>query len=415
MTRHRTGAETPAAAAGGPRGTLAELGRLAALPLEHGRTLPAEAYTSPEMYAWEAERIFRREWLCVARAEELPGPGSYLRLDVLGTPLVLTLDEEGEPHALSRVCRHRFMDLLPPETSPERGSLKRLTCPYHAWTYRLNGRCAGRLAGAPLMRRVDFDRAGCRLPAHRVEIWNGFVLLNLDPGAAPAAPALQGLDRRLSGLGLADWVTVHTQDWEGVPANWKVAVENGSENYHHIGTHAETLNPVLPGRDTEIDETDGRWFTMFTPLSDPGQDPAADGGRNAASPGRPTRSGPGTRSSVPPPDERPGMLIAGIFPQFVLAVLPDSAVGIRWLPTGPATHDTRITVMVPPSAPDAPGFAERLDGLRGGIARIQEEDLVAVRGVQRGLASHPAPSDGRFSHLERPLWQFQRYLADRLL
>ncbi|MFD7629747.1 aromatic ring-hydroxylating dioxygenase subunit alpha [Streptomyces sp. NPDC059851] len=407
MTVHRSRPEEPvtpassAPASSAPealRETLAELRRLAALPLEHGRTLPPLAYTSPELYGREVERIFRREWLCVARAEEIPQPGSYLRLDVLGTPLVVTRDEEGELHALSRVCRHRFMDLLPPETTPERGTLTRLTCPYHTWTYRLNGRYAGQLAGAPLMQRVDFDRAVCRLPAHRVEVWNGFVMLNLDPGAAPAAPALHGLDQRLSSHGIADWVSVHTQTWEDVPANWKVAVENGSENYHHMGTHAATLDPVLPGRDTEVDECDGRWFTMFTPLSDPEQ-----GGTGL---GKHSRSGRGAQA---------GMLIAGIFPQFVLAVLPDSAVSIRWLPTGPTTHDTQITAMVPPGAPDAPHFAERLSAIRAQVAQIQEEDLVAIRGVQRGLASHPDPSNGRFSHLERPLWQFQRYLAERLL
>lgn len=402
MALHQTEATGPAAPAPSApealRATLAELRRLAALPLERGQTLPPPAYTFPELYEREVERIFRREWLCVARTEEIPQPGNYLRLDILGTPLVITRDEQGELHALSRVCRHRFMDLLPPETAPEHGCLKRLTCPYHAWTYRLNGQYAGQLAGAPLMQRVDFDRAGCRLPAHRVEVWNGFVMLNLDPGAAPVAPELHGLDLRLSSHGIADWVSVHTQTWEGVPANWKVAVENGCENYHHMGTHAATLEPVLSARDTEVDECDGRWFTMFTPLSRPE--------RGGTGLGRQARTGRGPQ---------PGMLIAGIFPQFVLAVLPDSAVGIRWLPTGPATHDTRITVMVPPKAADTPGAAERSDGLRARIARIQEEDLVAVRGVQRGLASHPAPSNGRFSHLERPLWQFQRYLAERLL
>ncbi|WP_405922345.1 aromatic ring-hydroxylating dioxygenase subunit alpha [Streptomyces sp. NBC_00122] len=402
MTIHRTTAKepaTPASAPGALRETLAELRRLAALPLERGQTLPPHAYTSPEMYEWEVERIFRREWLCVARAEDIPEPGSYLRLDLLGTPLVITRDEEGELHALSRVCRHRFMDLLPPENTPERGCLPRLTCPYHTWTYRLNGHYAGQLAGAPLMQRVDFDRATCRLPAHRVEVWNGFVMLNLDPDAAPAAAALRGLDLRLNSHGIADWVSVHSQTWEGVPANWKVAVENGSENYHHMGTHAATLDPVLPGRHTEVDECDGRWFTMFTPLADPEQ-----GGTGLGKPSSRSRG-----------ESQPGMLIAGIFPQFVLAVLPNSAVSIRWLPTGPTTHDTQITAMVPPGAHSAPGFAETLAAMRAQISQIQEEDLVAVRGVQRGLASHPEPSNGRFSHLERPLWQFQRYLAERLL
>ncbi|WP_338933074.1 aromatic ring-hydroxylating dioxygenase subunit alpha [Streptomyces netropsis] len=410
MTAHR---KTPASEPGALSATLAELRRVAALPLERGETLPPAAYTSPEMYTRETERIFGREWLCVARAEEIPEPGSYLRLDVLGVPLVITRDEEGELHALSRVCRHRFMDVLPPETTPEQGSLKRLTCPYHTWTYRLNGQHVGRLAGAPLMRDVEFDNASCRLPAHPVEVWNGFVLLNLDPDAEPPAPELEGLDRVLRGHGLEDWVSVETKNWRDIPANWKVAVENGSENYHHMGTHAATLEPVLPGRDTRVDECDGRWFTMFTPYSAEAVAAAAPDGEPSR--GRPDRDGETGPANGRDGQDPPGMLIAGIFPQFVLAVVPDSAVWIRWMPTGPTTHDTRITVMVPPDAPRTPDFDNYLVRLREQITLIQEEDLVAIRGVQRGLASDPPPSDGRFSHLERPLWQFQRYLAQRLL
>ncbi|MCD9194588.1 aromatic ring-hydroxylating oxygenase subunit alpha [Streptomyces albireticuli] len=384
MTGHHRGTPVPA--------LLEELRRLAALPLERGETLPPEAYTSPEWYGREIERIFRKEWLCVARADEVPEPGSYLRLDVLGTPLVITRDEGGELHALSRVCRHRFMDVLPPENTPGKGSLKRLVCPYHTWTYRLNGRYAGQLAGAPLMHGVEFERASCRLPAYRLAVWNGFVLLSLDPRAPSPDAGLAGLDRVLAGYGLDRWESVVTLAWEDVPANWKVAVENGSENYHHMGTHAATLEPVLPGKDTRVDACDGRWFTMFTPFAAaPGERRPEDG------------------------EEAPGLLIAGIFPQFVLAVLRDSAVWIRWLPTGPASHDARLTALVPPGASGAPGFTDSLEEVRRQLTLIQEEDLVAIRGVQRGLNSRPAPSNGRFSHLERPLWQFQRYLAERLL
>ncbi|MGI5532352.1 aromatic ring-hydroxylating oxygenase subunit alpha [Streptomyces syringium] len=414
MTAHRQTPPAPSSEPGALSTILAELRRVAALPLERGETLPPAAYTSPEMYTHETERIFGREWLCVARAEEIPEPGSYLRLDVLGVPLVITRDEEGELHALSRVCRHRFMDILPPETTPEHGSLKRLTCPYHTWTYRLNGQYAGRLAGAPLMRQVEFDSASCRLPAHSVEVWNGFVLLNLDPGAPSPAPELAGLDHVLRDHGLEDWVSVETRNWRDIPANWKVAVENGSENYHHMGTHAATLEPLVPGRDTRVDACEGRWFTMFTPYS-------ADAVAAAAAEGTAPRDAPERDGGAGPANgpgdgqDPPGMLIAGIFPQSVLAVVPDSAVWIRWMPTGPTTHDTRITVMVPPDAPRPPDSDAYLVRLREQITLIQEEDLVAIRGVQRGLASDPAPSGGRFSHLERPLWQFQRYLADRLL
>ncbi|MGW0482926.1 aromatic ring-hydroxylating oxygenase subunit alpha [Nonomuraea sp. NPDC003214] len=359
----------------------AEVRRIAGLPFDESETLPPEVYTSPEFHALELERIFRSDWLCVARADQLADPGAYLRLDLPGRPLVLTRDEDGTLHALSRVCRHRFMDILPPETTPEQGRLKRLTCPYHTWTYRLNGDFAGRLAGAPLMRAPGFDRAACRLAAYRLEEWHGFVMLNLDPGAPPLAPDLAGLDAVLAGFDLASWTHAATVRWDDVPANWKVALENGSENYHHMGTHADTLEPVAPARATRVDECDGRWFTMHTP------DPAD----------------PGT-----------GLTIAGIFPNTVLALQSGLAVWATWWPTGPVTHDAVFHVLVPPGAAGQPSFPAYLDSLVAGLRLIQDEDLVAIHGVQRGLSAAPDPPAGRFSHLERPLWQFQRYLASRL-
>ncbi|MGW0551476.1 aromatic ring-hydroxylating oxygenase subunit alpha [Streptomyces altiplanensis] len=389
---------------------LRELGRVARLPLERSETLPTRAYTSPEFFALEKDLVFRRDWLCVGRAEEVARPGDYLRVDVLDEPLVVTRDEGGELHALSRVCRHRFMDVLPAETTPERGNLPRLKCPYHTWTYRLNGEFAGRLAGAPLMNKVEFDRGACRLPGHRVEVWNGFVMINSDPGAAPLAPQLAGLDEKLAPYGLGELTLAHKSAWEAVPANWKVAMENGSENYHHMGTHAATLEPVLPGRNTEIDECEGGWFTMHTPF-------APEAAAFLAEERDPAEYGAQGSSALVPGiagDRNPGMLVAGIFPNLVLVLLPDSVTSVRWMPTGPTSHDAILSVLVPAGARGLPGFDAYVQRSREQLEAIQAEDLVAVRGVQRGLAADPAPSAGRFSHLERPLWQFQRYLAGRL-
>ncbi|MCG0063196.1 MULTISPECIES: aromatic ring-hydroxylating oxygenase subunit alpha [Streptomyces] len=382
---------------------LDELTRLASLPLERGETLPARAYSSEDFYRLEREHVFRADWLCAGHANQVARPGDYLRTEVLGEPVVVTRDEDGTLHALSRVCRHRFMDVLPPETTPEQGALKRLTCPYHAWTYRLNGEYAGQLAGAPLMGRVDFDRAACRLPRYRLEVWNGLLMICADPHAPALGRQLDGLTTKLAPYRLPDLVVAYTAAWEGVGANWKVALENGSENYHHMGSHAATLEPVLPGKDTVVDDCDGRWFTMYTPF-------AADSLRAA-------EGATGAVGTVIPglgERELSGMTIAGVFPHLVMALLPDSVTFARWIPTGPATHDAHFTVLVPPEARAEPGFDAYVDASRQQLETIQNEDAVAIRGVQRGLATDPGPSGGRFSHLERPLWQFQRYLADRL-
>ncbi|MFB9556662.1 aromatic ring-hydroxylating dioxygenase subunit alpha [Streptomyces roseoviridis] len=379
---------------------LEELTRLAALPLERGETLPARAYTSEDFYRLEREHVFRSDWVCAGHVSQVARPGDYLRTDVLGEPVVITRDEDGGLHALSRVCRHRFMDVLPPETAPEQGSLKRLTCPYHTWTYRLNGEYAGQLAGAPLMSRVDFDRAACRLPRYRLEVWNGLIMICADPDASALGPQLEELTAKLSAYRLPDLVVAYTAVWEGVAANWKVALENGSENYHHMGSHVATLDPVLPGKDTLVDDCDGRWFTTYTPF-------AADALKVATGAAGTLIPGLGER-------ELSGMTIAGVFPHLVLALLPDSVTFARWIPTGPETHDAHFTVLVPPEARANPGFDAYVIASRQQLETIQSEDAVAIRGVQRGLATDPGPSGGRFSHLERPLWQFQHYLADRL-
>ncbi|MEU6706916.1 aromatic ring-hydroxylating oxygenase subunit alpha [Streptomyces wuyuanensis] len=386
---------------------LGELSRVAGLPLERGETLPSAVYTSSAFHRLERERIFRGEWLCVGHVDQVASPGDYLRVDLPGDPLVVTRDEGGELHALSRVCRHRFMDVLPPEAAPERGSLKRLTCPYHTWTYKLNGEYAGQLHGAPLMNRVEFDRAACRLPRRRLEVWQGLIMVNADPSAEPLAPQLAGLAERLAPYRLADLAVAYTARWDGVPANWKVAVENGAESYHHLGTHAGTLEPVLPGRDTVLDDCEGRWFTAFMPFAPAAAEALGEDAARALS--DPAALIPGLGEA-----ELSGMLIAGVFPQLVMAFLPTGVTCFRWLPTGPQTHDALATVFVPAAARESEHYGEFLRMSRAQLELVQGEDLIAVRGVQRGLATDPAPSGGRFSHLERPLWQFQRYLASRL-
>src|SRR5690349_13206400 len=111
----------------------------ASLPRERAQSLPPEAYWSPALYDLELERIFRREWMCVARVDDLARSGDWLSLDLAGEPLLLTRDEDGALHALSRVCRHRNIDLLA-GSSERRGNQARIVCPYHLWSYRLDGR-----------------------------------------------------------------------------------------------------------------------------------------------------------------------------------------------------------------------------------------------------------------------------------
>ena len=117
--------------------------------MEHA--LPARYYHGAEHFELERERIFQREWHAVARFDHLPDAGDYRAIDLFGEPIVLVRDEDSRLRALSRICRHRAFPIVEGE-----GNAKRLTCPYHRWSYDLRGQ----LRAAPCMEAVaGFDPA----------------------------------------------------------------------------------------------------------------------------------------------------------------------------------------------------------------------------------------------------------------
>jgi len=148
-------------------------------------TLPPEAYGSQELFDLETERIFKAGWVPLCRVEQVAEPGSYYSIDILGLPLVVTRDRAGELHVLSRSCRHRWMDVCSGS-----GTTRALQCPYHLWTYGLDGH----LAGTPEMGgSTGFDRADYNLRAYRHDVWQGFLFVNIDAAATPLAEQLAGV------------------------------------------------------------------------------------------------------------------------------------------------------------------------------------------------------------------------------
>jgi glycine betaine catabolism A len=212
-------------------------------------TLPSSWYTSERVFALEKERIFCRDWVCVAREEELAAPGSWRVLDVLGESLLLLRNRTGQLRAFYNVCRHRGTRLCrdPHEASPHAalpGGIAggRITCPYHQWSYDFDGR----LVTAPhLSLEPGFDKTQFSLYPAAVECWGGFVFLNLTPStAAPLAQQLGGIPERLARYPLAELRIGHTVRYP-VAANWKALCENYNECYHCAGVHPE-LCAVVP-------------------------------------------------------------------------------------------------------------------------------------------------------------------------
>jgi phenylpropionate dioxygenase-like ring-hydroxylating dioxygenase large terminal subunit len=375
----------------------------AARPLDRARALPGSCYTSADLYDLEVSRIFRKEWMCVARVDQLEQPGDWLARDLVGEPLLITRDGGGALHALSRVCSHRMQDVLN-DRDERQGNAARLACPYHSWSYRLDGS----LIGAPDMKESStFDPDSCGLASFPLEVWQGFVFVSLDPDIEPLSWRVAGLQEVLGDVDFSTWRVTRTLPWGEQPVNWKVVIENGVECYHHMGPHASTLEPAFPHASVDVKVSrDDHWIAGHMVISEAFADGDANGHRRH----------PLFFADAAPnlsPLQRSETLIASVFPMFSIALSPDFMTWFDWYPTGPASHHVDLHLVVPPNAYAQPDREQVLDEIAALLNAIQAEDVHNNIGVQRSLGSSAA-TGGPLSRLEYPIWRFQRYLAARL-
>ena len=200
--------------------------------------LDAGHYTDPRRFEREHERIFRRTWQYAGHVSQLERPGDFFAFDLHGRSLFCVRDREGVVRAFYNACRHRAHPLV--EGS---GRKRMLVCPYHAWTYELDGRLRAAPGGA---RTLGFDPSGIALSAVRHEVVAGFIFVNLDPEAEPMEHWYPGV---------ADALAAYLPDPERVRllctrevverCNWKVSVENYSECYHCRLNHPTFASGVV--------------------------------------------------------------------------------------------------------------------------------------------------------------------------
>ncbi len=205
--------------------------------VEETRTLPGRYYHDPAIFAQEQERIFSRLWVCVGRADVLCDSGSYALHQVGNENVIVLRDRDGDLRAFLNVCRHRGSRLC----SAEQGRLAAtLQCPYHAWTYTLDGR----LVGAPNMRHdPTFDATSLGLVPVGLQVWEGLVWLNLSRDPAPLAVQLGALYGRFAHYAVGELRCAATITYD-VRSNWKLVIENFSECDHCAMVHPELAAQV---------------------------------------------------------------------------------------------------------------------------------------------------------------------------
>ena len=359
-------------------------------PLEEARGLPPQAYLSEEFYQLELEHLFRRDWICVGREEEAANPGDYFTIELAGEPLIIVRGADNRLRALSNVCRHRYMQVMMGQ-----GNAARLSCPYHGWTYQLDGR----LMGATNMAESRIlDKDNCRLPEFRLETWLGFIFVNLDPDAEALGPRLQELGDRLAPYHIDRMriSSMYDELWEG---NWKLTMENNAEAHHHRTLHPETLQPWMPGDDSHCGEDEQDWSLLRTPLM-------MDLVRAQA----PIYADLMERWSADiEPGEREETLTYVIYPSGTIDASPGIVFWKRILPLG----IDRTRVMMGALVPEEELNDELNRYNREFFEVLNPEDYQATWRLQKTIRSRFAEA-GPLSVKEACLFYFQRYLGRRL-
>ncbi len=367
---------------------VAELAGNAALPFAQARSMPTGVYTSLDFLKLEQENVFGQEWVCAGRAEAIPKKGDYIAFDLAGQPVVVLRDMTGAVKAYANVCLHRMSTLL-----EGRGNTKMIVCPYHAWSYGLDGR----LRNAPHMDRSPaFCKGDYRLPQIRCETWEGWIYVSLDPDIEPVATRFAELSHKVTGrYRMADYVETFREEhvWN---TNWKVLAENFMESYHLPVLHRETV-----GTHSKIEEMDCpeggeafnyHWITKESSL--------AIGNAHAD-------------NNYLEGDWRRTTALVTIYPSHMITLTPGYFWYLVLRPRGVGQVDILYGGGLAPHFIDDPRGQEYIEKAKVLLDAVNEEDRSGVENVFRGLNA-PLARPGHLSWLERPNHEFGRYLARRV-
>ncbi len=343
------------------------------MPVLRARHALADIYADPAIYELEKERIFLREWLFVAREEELANPGDYLTLRLFDEPVLLTRDTAGTLHAFANVCAHRGVEI-----AFGQGNTEKFSCPYHGWTYKLDGR----LLGAPMVaENTTFDRRNCQLPRIRMGRWGGNIFLNFAPDAQPFDAFIAGYQRdydylqqekcRLSGKLVVK-----------LDCNWKFAVENLLDIYHVKTLHGNTF-----GKDFDASAENIKCGRHGRVNYDYKAAPAAPGGKSLF--GRMPWLGEGYDNSF-------GATVR-IPPNAHMFARIDQVRYIVIWPTGVGTCELMCFHLFPESFFDDPDFQAKAQVYLDYQVAVLEEDRLMIDSLQRAMKSRnftPGPMVG---------------------
>lgn len=361
--------------------------------VEKAETLPPECYTDAEFYHLEKEALFNHEWLCVGRESDVLNPGDYFTTHIVDEPIIVVRNKKGELNAMSAVCQHRAMLV-----AEGKGNARAFRCPYHHWTYSLDGNL---LKGPAMERTCDFIKEDYNLPSFQVEIWLGFVFINFDDEAPPLAPRLEAVRAVIESYDLANADAIEpetvTFTW-----NWKVQFENNNDGYHANRLHQGKNHDFCPSALCSFPEmpSDTAGYTRVNGTTH--KDASFNPTQKALQRIFPNLSD----------EDRNHFLFANIPPTLSLVLTPDMVFFLIVRATGPETHEMDTGLLFAPGATSDSAFQDNLDKTMETAFEIMGQDQHVDNLVQVGLRSRFARR-GRYSWQEGAQQQLNSWLVPR--
>lgn len=357
------------------------------VPFERAQAMPVSVYTSPDFLALEQSEIFAKNWICAGRADSLKNPGDYQTFEIAGEPIIVLRDNDGTLRALSNVCRHRMSVLL-----EGRGSVRAISCPYHAWTYNLDGR----LRGAPAM---EMNEAFCKdkhnLPSVRCVDWKGWIMLSLSADTPEPSEIFADVEKLIPYLDMSNYTETFREEhhWN---TNWKILAENFMESYHLPMCHAGTIGGSTKLKDMVCPE--GLPAFNYHHILKDGSVPLA-----LAHPSNTTLQG----------EERNRTWLLAIYPSLLITLTPGYFWYLSLLPDGPDHVKILYGGGMSNEFMQDPDIDEKLATLKALLDKVNEEDRGCTERVWKGQQSAFAVP-GALSHLERPNYEFARWIAEQI-
>jgi choline monooxygenase len=355
--------------------------------LDRGITLPFDWFANPDVFRLEQERIFARTWQYVGVTDWAAEPGQYFTGHAGLVPVVIVRDHDGSLNGFVNICRHRAT-----EVAQGRGQRETLQCPYHAWTYGLDG-C---LRAAPRSEREPgFDKSELGLKPVLVDTWGPMIFVNRDLDAAPLAEALGRLPAVVEENGLKlDGLRHHGRsDW-AINANWKAVVENYLECYHCPTAHPGFSKVIDVDPDAYLLTSDEWFSSQIAPL----RESARNGNGNGSLPYR--TEGALSRAQF-----------HYFFPMFTVNVLPGASnmAAFAFIPVAPG-----YTLTISDHFYGDDASEDDIREMKQFAEQVGNEDKDLVESIQRAAASGGLESGRLLLSSEHLVQHFQR-LVERAL